>query len=1344
MKRSWLMFVALLPLALACGSTALAAGGQGEGVFRGISTAVRFDVSPPLQSIKPLPVVQGQDRDKFEERENPFRGPLGPQDLDAAVQSSTRGAEIVAPATSFDGPSNTSSVSPPDPVGDVGPNHYVAMSNLSFAVYSKTGTLLYGPALNNTLWAGFGGPCQTENSGDPVVLHDQLSDRWILTQFTSAGPTFYNCVAVSTTPDPTGSYYRYAFSTGSNFPDYPKYGVWPDALYISTREFQGGGPFVGVGAYAVNRAQLVAGNPAPQVISFLVTPASAGGAFNIGDGLLPTDLDGSTLPAPGTPNFFVGAMDNGGPYGAPMDALTIWKFTADFTTPANSSFVLANTVPITAYDTMPAFCSGRSCVPQQGTANRIDHLGYRQRPLHRAAYRNFGTHQSIVTNQSVEASATMSGIRWWEIRNPNGTPVIYQESTYAPGLTDGIHRWMGSIAMDRVGNMALGYSASSATTYPSVQYTGRLAGDPLGTMPQGEGVIIAGTGAQTGSQRWGDYTSMNVDPVDDCTFWYVNEYVPATSSIGWRLRIGSFKFPSCGPNVAPAITPVASLSVPRGETTNAQIATVFDPDTAPPALTVSATGAPAGIIVANFVLTATAPAGTYNVTADIIAACGAAATGPVNLQVTDGIGAPATGSFTLNTTNASAGATLTGGANLCAGESTTLSVALTGAGPWNITWSDGFVQNGVTTSPATRVVSPAATATYTVTAVSGANGCAGTASGSALVTVNPRPTATVTGGGTVCAGTNSTMNVALTGTAPWTIRWNDGVVQIAGTTPATRQVSPTFAQSFSVVTLSDSKCAGGTSTGVAAFVVKPVPSAVITAAGGVCFSSTGNAASVPDGGPGTTYAWAITGGTITAGAGTNSVTFTANASGNVVLTATVTKDGCPSVGTKTIPIQTLPSAPVPAIPSNGSTYSGAFVSWTHAGGTYHDVYLDTVNPPEKLIFSGQTNNFEAFIPSWVPGVTYYWKVIARNGCGTASSQVQSFIAGSCPWTGAAPVLTSPANGASGIGATANLVWTPVSGAAHYDVYVGTNSGSLTRYDVVEAPQNSLAVPVSPGVTYFWKVVAVPVCGSAVAATSSTNTFTTSGTPFGGTAFAPSFFNRWETGTVTLSGSGFTAGMQLFTDFHGADAGTLVPAVFTNSFSSPNQLQATLIGNPAAPAGRYDAGVTLSGIEEGRLLQAMALRAFTDVTEADYYYLSSARMADAGIMEPDFNTSTLGPQFSPSTNVPRALMAEYLAKSYQYWRYRTTALPSATCTASGAGSTDFPDVPCSHPNWLAIHWIKTWGVTQGSPCAQGLCFYPNNNVTRAEMVTFIERLRQTGVLNTLLSTVGETDPGCAVA
>ena len=514
------------------------------GVFRGASIATRYDVSPPLRSIRPKPIKAEGERDEFEDRNTGLEGPLGAQTPDTAVQSRVGGGEIPSPSVTFDGPNNLAGVSPPDPVGDVGPNHYVAMSNLYFAVYSKTGTLLYGPAANNTLWAGFGGPCQTENAGDPIVLYDQLADRWILTQFTSAGPNYFNCVAVSTSSDPTGTYYRYAFPTGTNFPDYPKYGIWPDALYISTREFAGGTSFAGVGAYAINRAQILAGNPAAQMIMFLVPPG--GTPYNIGDGLLPADLDGVTPPPAGSAEIFIGSMDLGGPYGAPQDALSIWRYHVDFTTPASSTFTLAPALPVAAFDSIfPCTPGSRDCIPQPGTGQKIDILSYRQRVMHRLAYRNFGTHESLVTNQSVEASAGIAGIRWYEIRDPNGTPTVHQQGTYAPGTTDGIHRWMGSIAMDAVGDMALGFSASNSVTFPNSWYTGRLSGDPLGTLPQGEGSFSSGAGSQTGSARWGDYTSMNVDPVDDCTFWYVNQYVPVSSPVGWRLRIGSFKFPGC-------------------------------------------------------------------------------------------------------------------------------------------------------------------------------------------------------------------------------------------------------------------------------------------------------------------------------------------------------------------------------------------------------------------------------------------------------------------------------------------------------------------------------------------------------------------------------------------------------------------------------------------------------------------------------------------------------------------------------------------------------------------------------------------------------------------------------
>src|SRR5436190_8927778 len=257
--------------------------------FRGVLPVVNFDVSPPLRDMKPLPAKKGTLRENEDRDIVTHLAPLGPVVPDPVVQRLLGKIGIPAPIISFDGPPNDSGVSPPDPNGEVGPNHVVVMCNLSFQIFNKTGTSLFGPALNNTLWAGFGGACQTSNSGDPVVLYDQLADRWLLSQFTAGTAPFLNCVAISTSPDPTGTYFRYAFqtgTTGANFPDYPKYGIWPDAYYISTREFAGaGGPFQGVGAYALNRAQMLAGNPTAQVVSFLVPPVGLGA--NVGDGLLP-------------------------------------------------------------------------------------------------------------------------------------------------------------------------------------------------------------------------------------------------------------------------------------------------------------------------------------------------------------------------------------------------------------------------------------------------------------------------------------------------------------------------------------------------------------------------------------------------------------------------------------------------------------------------------------------------------------------------------------------------------------------------------------------------------------------------------------------------------------------------------------------------------------------------------------------------------------------------------------------------------------------------------------------------------------------------------------------------
>jgi hypothetical protein len=539
--------------------------------------AAAFDVSRPLRDLaataKPAtahPLTVDEVR--------PDRGPTVADhghSVDAALQGGGAGVQaaaaqpaISAPLASFEGLSNQDNfnvlggrVNPPDPNGEVGPNHYVEMVNLVFAVYSKTGTRLLGPTEIGTLWAGFPIDECTERSGDPVVIYDQFADRWILTQFTTRGLNFpseplnpfYNCVAISTSPDPTGSYFRYAFTTGFNFPDYPKYGVWRDSYLITTREFGIADPSIyGIGVYGLERNKMIDGDPNARAVSFLLDSNQV--PINlIGDGLLPPDIDGKTKPKTDVPAPIIGTQDDGGPYGATFDAINVWEFDVKWRSTPVASITLKTQLPVAGFDSIfPCAPGSRDCLPQPGITNPaqyLDILSYRQRPTWRLAYRNAGTYEAVVTNQSVEAMPGVAGVRWYEIRRTDGTYSLHQQGTYAPG--DGVHRWMGSIAMDRNGNAALGYSVVNGTdVFPGIRYTGRLAGDPLGQMTLGEGTIINGTGVQTTlNSRWGDYTSMTVDPVDDCTFWYVNEYYTAagqaSSPAGWQTRIASFRLPGC-------------------------------------------------------------------------------------------------------------------------------------------------------------------------------------------------------------------------------------------------------------------------------------------------------------------------------------------------------------------------------------------------------------------------------------------------------------------------------------------------------------------------------------------------------------------------------------------------------------------------------------------------------------------------------------------------------------------------------------------------------------------------------------------------------------------------------
>ena len=551
------------------------------------TSAVAFDKTAPLRdmiTVAPRGIPPNEELIEMRTERMLRTVPSKTRTADGALQGPAGSTlapsvSIASPSLTFEGMSNQDNfnifggrVNPPDTIGDVGPNNYVQMINLVYAIFDKAGNLLLGPVDTGTLWAGFAVEDCTDPSGDPVVVYDQLEDRWLLSQFTTRGlddPSlpFYNCVAISVTGDPTGAYYRYAFITqpdpesppgGTFFPDYPKYGVWKKSYVLTTRDF-GLINGYGISVYALEKNKMIAGNPNARAVQFFLQAFDQNGdpvipLELVGDGLLPADIDGTKQPKEDAAIPIVGTQDDGAGYGATFDAVNIWDLKIHWQATPVASLTLAAQLPTAAFDSIyPCAPTSRDCLPQPGITNPaqfLDILSYRQRPTWRLAYRNFNTYESLVTNQAVEAAPAVAGVRWYEIRrNGAGTYSLAQQGTYAPG--DGVHRWMGSIAQDKNGNMALGYSVvNGVDVFPGIRYTGRLAGDALGTMTLGEGTVINGTGVQTTTNsRWGDYTSMNIDPSDDCTFWYTNEYYTlagqGTSTAGWQTRIAIVKLPGC-------------------------------------------------------------------------------------------------------------------------------------------------------------------------------------------------------------------------------------------------------------------------------------------------------------------------------------------------------------------------------------------------------------------------------------------------------------------------------------------------------------------------------------------------------------------------------------------------------------------------------------------------------------------------------------------------------------------------------------------------------------------------------------------------------------------------------
>jgi len=479
-------------------------------------------LSIPARDLPAAPLPSGEEVNPLQDSGAPVR--FGPKGVaDPAAQLSADGVDGTYALDLLGDPIvnvlGMGGANPNDTNGDVGPNHFVQMINSRFQIFDKQGNSLAGPSAINSLWASAPAgqaECTNQNRGDPIVLYDRMADRWLLSQFAknvsgdNADPG-YLCIAISQTADPTGAYHLYQF-TVARFPDYYKLGVWPDGYYASANYNGPNSAMVAV----MDRANMLNANPAAILLAEVYTLDDN---FDV---LIPSTVTGDTPPPAGTPNFMYRQID-GDLFGGP-DRLELWEWSVNWSGPTLAG--VGYGIPSAPFDSDTCGYGFVQCIDQPGTAQQLDPIQIGT--MYRFPYRNFGDREVLVGNFTVDATGSDGvGIRWFELERVGGGPWQFaNQGTYAPqppGAPAFIHRWMGSANMDRFGNIALGYTASSAqNVFPSARYTGRVASDPLGLLPQPEITILAGQSAAA-TNRWGDYYTMSVDPVDDCTFWYTGD-----------------------------------------------------------------------------------------------------------------------------------------------------------------------------------------------------------------------------------------------------------------------------------------------------------------------------------------------------------------------------------------------------------------------------------------------------------------------------------------------------------------------------------------------------------------------------------------------------------------------------------------------------------------------------------------------------------------------------------------------------------------------------------------------------------------------------------------------------
>ncbi|WP_460104177.1 PKD domain-containing protein [Sessilibacter sp. MAH4] len=476
---------------------------------------------------------------------NKFNTDLAPRPQ-AAVPADYVDAMVSAPTAlapvgnvSVPGPSSDDNaavvggrIAPPDITGDVGREFVVAYANLVWTYYDKSGAVVGGPFPGNSFWAGFGGRCESDNSGDPIAIYDHLADRWVFSQFAVDQAPFLQCFAISETNDPAGPYTRYAYEiVPGDFNDYPKIGLWSDgagqsAYHATFRQFANGQSFSGIDAVAFDRDAMLAGDPAASFVVFRINTNA------VPDGIQPAHIDGGPVAPAGSCGLYGAALNNNN-----NDGYLFWELCTDWNNPANSTF---DAKPLLTQGVPPWAASGT--VPQPAPGSSLDDLD--NFTAYRFSTRFFpGQGMRGVMAHTINAGNNTAGMRWatFDLDNPDA---ITLDDTGTLGQGDGVHRWMGSATFDQIGNIGIAYSASATNLFPSVRFTGRETTDPAGTL-QLEGTCVDGTGVQTGVSRWGDYSTTAVDPVDQCTFWTFQEYVELTGNFQWSTRVCSFSFPSC-------------------------------------------------------------------------------------------------------------------------------------------------------------------------------------------------------------------------------------------------------------------------------------------------------------------------------------------------------------------------------------------------------------------------------------------------------------------------------------------------------------------------------------------------------------------------------------------------------------------------------------------------------------------------------------------------------------------------------------------------------------------------------------------------------------------------------